>query len=59
MYTYYVEVPRILIFWSNFPFIPPVEVLEIFQIFGIGTFCTLVQICANIHAHNLVLPQCI
>ena len=28
---YYVEVPRILILWSNFPFIPSVEFLEIFQ----------------------------
>ena len=47
MYAYYVEVPRILIAWNNFQFIPPVEFLEIFQIFGISTFRTLVTICAN------------
>ena len=33
MYVYYVEVPRNLIFGSNFPFTPPVEFLEIFQFF--------------------------
>ena len=33
MYAYYVEVPRILIFWSNVQFIPLVEYLEIFHFF--------------------------
>ena len=33
MYAYYVEVPRILIFGSNFRFIPPVEFLEIFPFY--------------------------
>ena len=33
MYTYYVEVPRILISGSNFQFTPPVEFLGIFQFF--------------------------
>ena len=52
MYAYYLEVPRILISGSNLQFIPPVEFLEIFQIFWISTFHTL---CANIHIFNLVL----
>ena len=55
MYAYYVEVPRISISGSNFQFTPPVEFLEIFQIFCISTFRTLVTICANIHTFNLVL----
>ena len=55
MYAYNVEVPRILISGSNFQFIPPVEFLEIFQIFGISIFPTLVTICANMHTYNLVL----
>ena len=55
MFAYYVEVPRILISGSNFQFIPPVEFLEIFQIFWVSTFRTLVTICANIHIFNLVL----
>ena len=33
IYAYYVEVPQILIYGSNFQFIPPVEFLEIFQFF--------------------------
>ena len=33
MYAYYVEVPRILIFGSNFQFIPSVDFLEIFKTF--------------------------
>ena len=55
MYTYYVEVPRILISGSNFQFIAPVEFLGIFQFFGISTFRTLVTICADIHTYILVL----
>ena len=51
----YVEVPRILISGSNFPFIPPVEFLEIFHYFCIRTFRTLVTICAKMHTFNLML----
>ena len=54
MYAYYVEVPRILVSWSNFQFIPPVKFLEIVQIFGIYTFRTLVTICANMHTYYLL-----
>ena len=55
MNAYNVEVPRILIFGGNFQFIQPIEFLEIFQIFGISPFRTLVSICANIHTYYLVL----
>ena len=55
MYAHNVEVPRILISGSNFQFIPIVEFLDFFQIFGISIFRTLVTICANMHAYNLVL----
>ena len=45
----------IFISGSNFQFIPPVEFLENFQIFGNSTFRTLLIICANIHTYNLVI----
>ena len=57
MYAYYVEVPRVLIFGSHFPFIPPVEFLEFFfQLFCINIFRTLVTICANRYTH-LICPD--
>ena len=45
----------ILISGSNFHFIPSVEFLEIFQLFGISTFRTLVTICVKIYTYYLVL----
>ena len=59
MYAYYVEVLRVLILWSNFQYITPVEVLVIFLFFGISTFHTLVTVCAKtqkvIYMYNSVL----
>ena len=49
------EVPRMLISGSDFQIVLPVEFLGIFQFFCISKFRTLVTICANIHAYNMVL----
>ena len=48
MYAYYVEVPRILISGSNFPFISPVEFLEFFIFFVLAHSAHLWQFVSQV-----------
>ena len=47
MYAYYVEVPRMFIFWSNYPFILPVEFLQIFHFFVLEQSAHCKGLCDN------------